>query len=83
MNTEYNYNLKPCPFCGGVAELSFRGREYNEIFKGYIVCKCTRCYGQGKGAFYMGPDIEIPLEKTKGGIVAIDAWNTRFKEDEE
>ncbi len=35
--------LKPCPFCGGVAELHAPGYEYYSP----CWCKCTQCGAEG------------------------------------
>lgn len=70
--------LKPCPFCGGIAELTFSGKSYmSDYMKGFIIVKCTMCGAAAKGYFYEGGEILIPLEETIGGIKAVDAWNRR------
>ena len=72
--------LKKCPFCGNTAELTFSGKSYNGYAKGFVIVKCTRCGGAGKGYFYEGEPIEewgYPLEESVGGQWAIKAWNTR------
>lgn len=57
--------LKPCPFCGGEAELSagkFDGKETS-----YVLCKkCGAC-----GEFF------IVNPKYASAIKAIEAWNRR------
>ena len=53
-------SLKPCPFCGGKAELTFSGSTYtNETQKGYIIVKCLVCGGAGKGVYYYGDVIAV------------------------
>lgn len=72
--------LKPCPFCGGNAELVFSGRCDRDGYKrGFIIVKCQICGGAGKGAFYAGYDVldDIGLENTIGGEKAMTAWNMR------
>ena len=61
--------LKPCPFCGGDAELSsgkFEGKATS-----YVVCKC--CGSQGE-FFFVSP-------KYASAIRAIEAWNRRTAND--
>lgn len=73
--------LKPCPFCGGEAEITFSGR-IGDNWRGYIVAKCEICGASSKGAFYYGPEIEIDLEETVGGEKAMKAWNMRTGNNE-
>jgi Lar family restriction alleviation protein len=55
--------LKPCPFCGGEAELSVRQHtdEYGSVGNAY--CRCTACA------------TEQPLSWT--ATIAVEHWNTR------
>lgn len=71
--------LKPCPFCGGEAEIAFSGATYL-CWKGYIVARCATCGASVKGAFYHGEEIEIALDETIGGAKAERAWNRRVGE---
>lgn len=61
-------NLKPCPFCGGRAELSegsFDGKEIS-----YVMCK--NCASQGE-FFFVSP-------KYASAERAIEAWNRRAED---
>ena len=61
--------LKPCPFCGGEAELSegrFDGKNTS-----YVMCK--RCASQGE-FFFVSPRY-ASAEK------AIEAWNRRMRDE--
>lgn len=80
--------LKPCPFCGGDAEILMESRGTNghdELSVKYrIRCKHCGCSGSIHRfnivvrLAYGGDAITDNSEKQK----AIDAWNTRnFKED--
>ena len=69
--------LKPCPFCGGMAELTVVG---NPPYGAFIIVKCTICGGASKGYFFRGEVPNYPLEDSIGGEKAISAWNRRYKE---
>lgn len=69
-------DLKPCPFCGGEAEITFSGIPERG---GYIVARCTVCRASAGACYYRGEEIEIPLEETVGGIRAAEMWNWRYK----
>lgn len=58
--------LKPCPFCGGEAELQQEiGKFFREAFIHYrVVCKDSRCRGASYNTWVDKPE-------------AIKAWNTR------
>lgn len=72
--------LKPCPFCGGSAEIVFRGARYTSgHWKGYITAQCKTCGASAKGCFYQGPEIDIPIEDTAGAERTSEAWNRRVK----
>ena len=61
--------LKPCPFCGGRAEIFERGSERQVARSRYFYVNCLPC------------DCEGPPGLTKR--VAWDAWNKRFQSPEE
>lgn len=65
--------LKPCPFCGGEAEISWYARVSSSDAAGYFV-ECISCSASGEGFDIQG---EMPdrIEYTKSK--AISAWNTR------
>ena len=70
--------LKPCPFCGGKAEIAFIGStNCNGTTKGYIAARCRLCGARTKGAFYKGEEITVLLESTIGGELTEEAWNQR------
>ena len=62
--------LKPCPFCGGEANLekiNTRKRIFSQLLVGYVVsCQC--CDAQG------GIELDIPR--------AVNLWNRRTPEKE-
>ncbi len=70
--------LKPCPFCGGNAHLTFSG-TMGDIWKGFIICRCKGCGASAKGMYYFGKPIDMDLCDTIGGEEAIEAWNRRNK----
>lgn len=63
--------LKPCPFCGGEAELSFG--KFDGKDTSYVVC--IKCGSQGE-FFFVSP-------KYASAIRAIKAWNRRVGEQNE
>ena len=70
--------LKPCPFCGGDAEIVFSGQQYTYgYWKGFIVAKCQMCGAASKGVYYSGDAIELPLKDTIEGERTAKAWNRR------
>lgn len=84
--------IKPCPFCGGKASLSFRdvgfgGQNYlgDKKRKYRVQVICNKCKSRGKpittdyiinGNPYCD---QKPFEKYN--MVAIDKWNTRKEGD--
>jgi len=74
--------LKPCPHCGGKAELVIKGRtEKNGNINGYILVKCTVCESAGKSCYYQGPDLDKwdhKLSESIGAMKAVEVWNMRW-----
>lgn len=61
--------LKPCPFCGGEAEISkgrFDGKDTS-----YVMCKKCEAWGE---FFFVSP-------KYASNERAIKAWNRRVKDE--
>ncbi len=76
-------NLKPCPFCGGSAEVSFRGKPENG---GFFVVGCTTCKATMAGDYYRGSSDELynkpyPLSEMVGASKAIANWNRRVSDE--
>ena len=61
--------LKPCPFCGGEAELAYGGKG-SFIAEGISFVRCKEC-----GA--VGQKFEVS-RKYSSDEKAIDAWNRRI-----
>lgn len=65
------YNLKPCPFCGGIAQVMHYRNAVNE----YSYVKCTVCEcGTANvivAAYHCSDDL------------AVEAWNKRVSDDNE
>lgn len=57
--------LKPCPFCGGEAELTSGTFDRKDI--SYVLCK--RCASQGEFFFVSS--------RYASAIRAVEAWNRR------
>lgn len=80
--------LKPCPFCGGVAELTFKLPVYGA---GGCEIKCTMCRARVNNFKYT----ELHINKEKGTLStpatiesiskcierAVEAWNRRVKNE--
>lgn len=64
-----NEQLKPCPFCGGNAELKQKGSN------GFVL-KCTGCHIQ-----LTQKVLRKPLEWLEGKM--IEHWNTRLNESDD
>lgn len=69
--------LKPCPFCGGEAELTITGTPQ---FGAFIIVKCMSCGSKSKGSYFRGVEPDWPLEETNGGVCEIKLWNRRIRE---
>lgn len=67
--------LKPCPFCGGEAEVGL-GQERDDygncIGSAFYVVSCKAC-----GAEVSNREKQISLEPKEMAIVAQEGWNTR------
>ena len=64
--------LKPCPFCGGDAELWAKSGKYGW----FAVCECTFCSATAK-TFSIGKDCPDAWEATAAAVCAKKAWNRR------
>ena len=64
--------LKPCPFCGGEAEIKYIGNEHTKSRSAQIKCKTWGC-GIKKTVSAMRFNIDWCEEKV------IKAWNRRAK----
>lgn len=65
--------LKPCPFCGGEAGMSFYARVSSPDVAGYYV-ECGSCSAGGEPFDIQG---EMPDREEYTKSKAIAAWNTR------
>ncbi len=64
--------LKPCPFCGGEAEIWYSAtRKYGIA----VCCKCIICRSQGK-AYFTGEY----METAEAEELAEKAWNRRVSD---
>ncbi len=67
--TDKKSELKPCPFCGGEAEMGVKHGSYGYTPDIYYV-KCKRC----------GQKVEVVSERYKNlSDIAVGAWNRRVK----
>lgn len=76
--------LKPCPFCGGAAEMC---SAFDNKFLGkYWYVRCKNCYSRGTGMYEsrkeLAPNEEY--EAIRGAWKrAVEAWNRREGEADE
>lgn len=74
--------LKPCPFCGGEAEIC--SAFENKFFGKYWYVRCKTCYSRGSSMYESTKELE-PNEEFKAIIGAweraIEAWNRRANHD--
>ena len=79
--------LKPCPFCGGEAELK-DGRVYVATT---VRCKCKKCLASTEVVYIDHPSIDVNTGKLNENTrytewqakqKAIDAWNRRAGEQD-
>ena len=70
------YEIRPCPFCGGEAELVKSGSDDSS----YVVVQCNECKARGKG-FYVGSELKgcCDPEKSIMAESAVKAWNKRVQ----
>ena len=70
-------DLKPCPFCGGEAEIrtTYRELETHDV-PIYSYVRCTKCFAQT----YEFPYKNTDRTGTKPVDSAIEAWNRRIGE---
>jgi len=79
------YNLKPCPFCGGVAEsgVEFYGLQYGTEVKLKVVARCKKkCCERSK---IFNATRKLPLvslkEYTDAFESVVEDWNRRANDD--
>lgn len=64
--------LKPCPFCGGEADLWYSTGRY-----GYFAyCECAVCSARSK-SFAIGDSLPDDWGCSRAALRTIDAWNRR------
>lgn len=80
--------LKPCPFCGGRAELK-PGKLYADDV---VFVKCTKCHARTNFVWINHPSLDITTGMLKEGEryteqqakkKAIEAWNRRVNNEQE
>ena len=80
MNMPSSYQLKPCPFCGGKAQLegSFRAFVNGETTRVALV-KCTAC--QARSGRVPLSDYGKSSHSVEANQKAIDMWNRRVEDE--
>lgn len=80
MNNEEK--LKPCPFCGGEAEMY---SEVDRIMGKFWYIRCRKCYSNGSRIYESLKKLE-PQEEyaaiTGAWERAIEAWNRRTNDEQ-
>ena len=64
--------LKPCPFCGGIAQIESRLREWDRMLYFSTYVQCVVCHAQSKEVW----DIK-EKDRSKRTVEVIEAWNRR------
>lgn len=72
-----NYELKPCPFCGGTATFFVKKSKNKTLW--YIYVKCDFCGAQSKTMFTETDPKPLNFQ-TWDCSAAIDFWNNRVKD---
>lgn len=65
--------LKPCPFCGGVADIQNGHHHFDDVF-----IECSSCTASGP----LFDNAEGNDAAAKNLNAAITAWNTRAEKDD-
>lgn len=86
--------LKPCPFCGGEAELRFdKPTLYEDSFRQYslradVKVKCKKCHFE-REAYRAYVDLDIDTMELKGSILesralkhVVKQWNRRADDEQ-
>lgn len=68
-----------CPFCGHKAEIKFIGLRQCDYWKGRIAAVCTNCGAEAGKSAYRGLPIMGDILKSPEGMLALKAWNRRYR----
>ena len=72
------YELKKCPFCGGMAKIN---EKYNpKTMLTFVEVNCLVCRGRGKATIY---NKNYYFQKEQAYEAAVAAWNLRSDEKDE
>lgn len=77
MEEKMKYELDPCPFCGGAADLAYGGSTYTEA--PWVAVECTFCFCSTDHMNYSYHSRCSPVSKIAEER-AVASWNTRIKE---
>ena len=65
--------LKPCPFCGGEAELQQGQWNRDGSMRGYVFARCTNCKAAARRVEYSAIEAHRGFDEQK----ASNLWNRR------
>ena len=65
--------IKPCPFCGSMAELRTTRSPYND--KHFTFVRCISCYGTSGSIATHGEPADVIKQR------AVREWNRRSREN--
>ena len=68
--------LKPCPFCGGEAELYRGSQNHDGHMVEYVLVRCTNCKAGTRRTEYPAAEPVHPNEDAK----AARLWNRRIRQ---
>ena len=76
-----NFELKPCPFCGGEAELRKSPNSRSEEGASFYDVRCKKCGVHVTGKSFNFWTVEYNAEKPQDLLSAVNRWNKRAYEE--
>lgn len=77
-----NIELKPCPFCGGEAELRDSPNSRSEEGMSFYEVRCKKCGVHVTGESFNFWIVKYNREKPQDQLSAVERWNKRAYEED-